>query len=175
VFGKRAIGTRSAVVAGAIAVLCASVALAAAQPGYRLVNTHKLSSVAALGKAPKACTTYPESGCVQKGSYGSVSFSPHVLKPGGVLTGKVTPTAACNRCEATWPVTGTFTANVLQYLHRLKGCGALRCRWRLARDAPAEPYLLIAIDINPRPPVNGPSDVSSYVGVRSTWEFKYFQ
>ena len=34
---------------------------------------------------------------------------------------------------------------------------------------------LIGMDISPRPPANGPSDVSSYVGVRSSWEFKYFQ
>ncbi len=173
--GHLAIGTRSAVVAGVIAVLCASIALAAPEPGYRLVNTHKLSSVASLGKAPKTCTTYPQSGCVQKGAYGSVSFSPHILKPGGILTGTVTPTAACNDCKATWPITGKVTANVLEYLRPLKGCGALRCQWRLAEDAPAEQYLLIAMDISPRPPANGPSDVTSYVGVRSTWELKYFE
>ena len=173
VSGKLAIGTRSTVVVWGIAVLCASVALAAGEPMYRLVNTHKLSSVASLGKAPRACTGYPESGCIQKGAYGSVSFTPHILKPGDILTGKVTPTSACHDCQATWPVTGKVTDNVLEYLKRLKGCGALRCRWRLAKDAPAEQYLVIGMDISPRPPANGPSDVTSYAGVRSTWEFRY--
>lgn len=173
--GKLAIATRCGVAGSAIAVLTASIALAAGGPGYRLVNTHKLSSVASLGKAPKPCTTFPESGCLQKGSYGSVNFSPHILKPGGILTGTVTPTSACHDCQATWPVTGKATDNVLEYLRPLKGCGALRCQWRLAKDAPAEQYLLIAMEISPRPPVNGPSDVTSYVGVRSTWQFKYFE
>jgi hypothetical protein len=173
VTGKLRVGRRSFVVATAIAILCASVAIAANQPGYRLVNTHKLSSVTSLGKAPKSCTTDPTNACILDGSYGSVNFTPHILKPGGILTGTVTPTSSCNRCEATWPVTGTVTDNVLEYLKRLKGCGALRCRWRLAKDAPAEPYLLIALDISPRPPANGPSDVTSYVGVRSTWRFEY--
>jgi hypothetical protein len=175
VAGKLAVGTRFTIIAGTIATLCASVAIAANQPGYRLVNTHKLSSVASLGKAPKSCTTDPTSACILDGSYGSVSFTPHILKPGEILTGTVTPTSSCSRCEATWPVTGKFTDNVLEYLKRLTGCGALRCRWRLAKDAPAEAYLLIALDISPRPPANGPSDVTSYVGVRSTWRFKYVQ
>jgi hypothetical protein len=173
---KRVIGIRSAIVAGAIAaVVCASVALAAARPGYRLVNTHKVSSVATLGKAPKACSADTGSPCIEKGSYGSVSFTPHILKPGGILTGTVTPTVDCHDCLATWPVTGTVTDNVLEFLHRLKGCGALSCRWRLAKDAPAEPYLVIGMDISPRPAANGPSDVSSYAGVRSSWKYKYFQ
>ncbi len=171
---QRAIGTRSAIVAGAIAaILCASVALAAGAPGYRLVNTHKLSSVASLGKAPKPCTATSDSPCIEKGSYGSVTFTPHVLMPGDILTGTVTPTRFCHDCLATWPATGKLTDNVLEYLHPLKGCGALRCRWRLAKDAPAERYLLIAMDISPRPPANGPSDVSSYAGIRSSWALKY--
>jgi hypothetical protein len=170
---KRVIGIRSAIVAGIAAVLCASVALAAHQPGYRLVNTHKVSSVASLGKVPKACPS--DIACIEKGSYGSVTFTPHILRPGGILTGTVTPTKDCHDCLATWPTTGRVTGNVLQFLHRLKGCGALTCRWRLAKDAPAEPYLVIGMDISPRPPANGPSDVSNYVGVRSSWEWKYFQ
>jgi hypothetical protein len=172
---KRATGTRSAIVAGITAVLCTSVALASGHPGYRLVNTHKLSSVASLGKAPKACSPNTGSPCILKGSYGSVSFTPHILKPGGILTAEVTPTSACHDCQATWPVTGKITDNVLEYLHPLKGCGALRCRWRLAKNAPAERYLVIGMDISPRPPANGPSNVSSYVGVRSSWEWKYSQ
>jgi hypothetical protein len=174
---KRAIGTRSAIVAGAIAaIVCASVALASEPSGFHLVNTHKLSSVRSLGKVPKPCPVTTGLPCIQVGSYGSVTFTPHILKPGGILTGKVTPTKYCHDCLATWPTTGsTVVGNVLQFLHRLKGCGALSCRWRLAKDAPAEAYMVIAMDISPRPPANGPSNVSSYVGVRSSWEWKYFQ
>jgi len=172
---KLAAGTRFTFVAGVILVLCASAAWAAGKPGYKLVNTHKLSSVRSLGKAPTACTTYQETGCVQKGSYGSVSFSPHVLKPGEILTATVKPTSACANCHANWPATGKITDNVLEYLKPLK-CGALSCTWRLAKDAPLEPYLVIEVDISPIPATgNGPSDVTSYVGVRSTWALKYVE
>ncbi len=161
------------VIAGVISALYASVTLAANVPGYKLVNTHKLSPVSELGKAPTRCVAYPQSVCILKGAYGSVSFLPHILKPGSVLIGTVTPTSACHACAATWPVTGQPTDNVLEYLKRLEGCGPLRCRWQVAKDAPAEAYLVIEADLSPDPPANGPTVATGYAGIRSPYELEY--
>ena len=166
--------SRVAIVACLLGALGASVALASPPGSYRLVNTHKLSSVKALGKVPPNCPSSIANACVEGGAYGTVSFSPHILKPGGVLTARVRPSSSCGNCHATWPVTGTATYNVLQYLHTLKGCGPLVCRWKVAKKAAAEPYMVIQFTISPRPPTgNGPSTISGYAGIRSTYKYEY--
>lgn len=58
----------------------------------------------------------------------------------------------------------------------MKGCGALKCRWRVAKDAPEIAYTVILMQISPRPPANGPSSVTSYAGIRSSsWAYVYVQ
>jgi hypothetical protein len=156
------------------ALVFASLAYAAKPPGFYLENTHKTPPVSALGQAPKKCTAYPESGCLQSGSYGSVNLSPHILKPGGILTGKVAPTTACHDCAATWPTSGKQAATELfKFLKPMRGCGALKCRWRVAKDAPETRYTVVQIDISPRPAANGPSSDTTYTGIRSPWAYVY--
>jgi hypothetical protein len=110
---------------------------------------------------------------VQRGSYGSVAFSPHILKPGGILTATVTPTD-CGNCAAVWPVSGPkATIEMFRFLTPLHGCGPLRCRWHVAKDAPETAYTVVFLDISPHPAANGPSSISSYAGIRSPWQYKY--
>jgi hypothetical protein len=155
------------------ALVFASMAEAASPPGFRLVNTHRTPPVSALGHRPQACTVFPETGCLQRGSYGSVAFSPHILKPGGILTATVTPTG-CANCAAVWPVSGPkATIEMFRFLTPLRGCGPLRCRWRVTRNAPETAYTVVFLDISPHPAANGPSSISSYAGIRSPWQYKY--
>ena len=171
-FGTNRLGRTAAIGVGLAVLLACSIAIAASPPGVRLVNVHKLSPASWLGKRPTRCKTFPESGCIQTGSYGSVHLSPHILRPGQVLTATVKPTG-CHACSATWPVSGKTAPDLLfRYLKRLR-CGALKCKWRNAKNAPPEPYLVVHVAVSPRP-TNGASDVTDYVGVRSTYRLKYF-
>jgi hypothetical protein len=173
VFGQQRLGLRVAVCTGLAVLALGSLAYAVSPPGFKIVNTHKLPPLSALGKRPSACKSFPQTGCIQIGAYGSVHFSPHALRPGQVLTATVRPTNACHACAAMWPASGKNTMDVLfRYLKRLK-CSALKCTWRAAKNAPFTRYEVTEVDISPRPPANGPSDVTDYVGLRSQFRYKY--
>jgi hypothetical protein len=158
----------------ALGGLGSSLALAASAPTFKLVDTHKTPPVSALGKRPTTCTASSQAPCVESGSYGSVRFSPHILTNGGVLTATVTPSRFCHACAATWPATGLHVSDaVFRYLKVMRGCGPLKCRWRVDKNAPFVAYAVIALNISPHPPVNGPSVVSDYAGIRSPFAYKY--
>jgi hypothetical protein len=173
VFGQQRLRLRVALCSGLAVVLCTSLAYAVSPPGFKIVNTHKLPPLSALGKRPSACKFFPETGCIQVGAYGSVHFSPHALRPGQVLTATVGPTNSCHACAAVWPPSGKSTTDVIfRYLKRLQ-CSALKCKWRAAKNAPFTRYEVAEVDISPHPPANGPSEVTDYVGLRSQFRYKY--
>ena len=143
--------------------VCATLAVAKA-PGGTIVP------VSYLGRPQTVCTSYPESDCAMRGEFGAITLSPHVLRPGEILTATVVA-LRCPACEVTWPVTGSAAGTnlLLSQLRLVAPCSkfASRCRWRVVARPIWQPFQEVEFTIIPGAHVDGSegSIVSDYAGI----------
>ena len=102
--------------------------------------------------------------CVLVTPFGALKLTPHVARPGSVVTARIVNLSCQNvapvpgQCAVSWPATGTgqcttsfsgLPCAVETWMKRTSRCGPQdhTCSWRISRRAPSTRYGLVGISI----------------------------
>src|ERR1019366_196982 len=161
----RVMSKRSSVVGLALAL---ALSLGASSAGGQAAHFARAGRPSDLLPKPPSCAAKnakPEF-CVLSTPFGTLTITPHIVRPGHVVTARIA-SFNCNnvppvpgQCPVNWPVTGvghcipgssgSALCTVEAWMKRISRCGPQDhvCSWRVSKHAPTTRYGLLGVSIS---------------------------